>query len=359
MPRRRCRCEWEVAARRGMRQVVRRGTDDAEPRIRAFACMSSARARAGARVLVPLHRRRRERARSAGPAPRRPAARRWTGCASASSPAPITSSAISPPIAIWRRSGPTWCCSSATTSTSTPAGRPARCATHSDGVEATDLRTYRNRHAQYKTDPDLQALHAAAPWLVTWDDHEVQNDYADDWSQNFDDPAAFLARRAAAYRAFWEHMPLPRSAMPQRAGRDDLRPLRFRRSRDVSGARRAAVPVARWPAIRRRAAAAGSWSTPTCPERLDPRRSYLGKAQEAGSTAQFRTPPARWNMLAQGQLMAEFAERLDSGEVSHWSDDWNGYPAARAAAAAADRAAPASPTRWCSAATSIRSGRTI
>ena len=40
------------------------------------------------------------------------------------------------------------------------------------------LAEYRNRHAQYKTDPDLQRLHAAVPWLVTWDDHEVDNDYA-------------------------------------------------------------------------------------------------------------------------------------------------------------------------------------
>ena len=68
---------------------------------------------------------------------------------------------------------------------------------HSDGVEATDLRTYRNRHAQYKTDPDLRALHASVTCLATWDDHEVNNDYADDRSQNFDDPLAFLgaARR--------------------------------------------------------------------------------------------------------------------------------------------------------------------
>jgi len=90
-----------------------------------------------------------------------------------------------------------------------------RVRSHSDGVEATDLRTYRNRHAQYKTDPDLQKLHATAPCLITWDDHEVQNDYADYWSLSFNDPAAFLARRAAAYRAFWEHMPLPRAAMPR------------------------------------------------------------------------------------------------------------------------------------------------
>ena len=93
--------------------------------------------------------------------------------------------------------------------------QPNKVRQHSDGVEAIDLRTYRNRYAQYSTDPDLQALHAAAPCLAIWDDHEVQNDYADFWSQNFYDPLAFLQRRAAAYQAFWEHMPLPAWARPR------------------------------------------------------------------------------------------------------------------------------------------------
>jgi alkaline phosphatase D len=79
---------------------------------------------------------------------------------------------------------------------------------HSDGIEATTLATYRNRYAQYRLDPDLQQIHAEALSLITWDDHEVQNDYAGEWSQTFDDPAQFLLRRAAAYQAFYEHMPL-------------------------------------------------------------------------------------------------------------------------------------------------------
>ncbi len=79
---------------------------------------------------------------------------------------------------------------------------------HSDGVEAATLPTYRNRYAQYRLDPDLQRLHAEVTALVTWDDHEVQNDYADRWGQYFDDPAQFLLRRAAAYQAFYEHMPV-------------------------------------------------------------------------------------------------------------------------------------------------------
>ena len=59
-----------------------------------------------------------------------------------------------------------------------------------------------------RLDPDLQDLHARVPAIVTWDDHEVQNDYADKWSENFDDPEQFLIRRAAAYQAFYEHMPV-------------------------------------------------------------------------------------------------------------------------------------------------------
>ena len=56
---------------------------------------------------------------------------------------------------------------------------------HSDGIEAATLPTYRNRYAQYKLDPDLQRLHAEVPALVTWDDHEVQDDYADKWDEIF------------------------------------------------------------------------------------------------------------------------------------------------------------------------------
>ena len=85
----------------------------------------------------------------------------------------------------------------------------------SHGVgEPWTLAEYRDRYALYKSDEDLQAAHAAFPWLVTWDDHEVDNDYANDHSQDLDPAEAFLARRAAAYQAYYEHMPLPTWARP-------------------------------------------------------------------------------------------------------------------------------------------------
>jgi alkaline phosphatase D len=73
-------------------------------------------------------------------------------------------------------------------------GQPRRHA----GPAPTDLAGYRLRHAQYRTDPDLQAAHAAAPFVLAWDDHEVQNDYAADQSERFDPPTAFRRRRATA-----------------------------------------------------------------------------------------------------------------------------------------------------------------
>src|SRR5207244_8996096 len=78
------------------------------------------------------------------------------------------------------------------------------------------LDDYRQRYALHKAEPELQAMHAACPWLVTWDDHEVQNDYAG-LVEGENGPAVsdFAARRAAAYQAFYEHMPVRVSALTQ------------------------------------------------------------------------------------------------------------------------------------------------
>lgn len=205
---------------------------------------------------------------------------------------------------------------------------PRKVRAHSDGVEASDLRTYRNRHAQYKTDPDLQKLHAAAPCLMTWDDHEVQNDYADHWSLNFDDPAAFLARRAAAYQAYWEHMPLPLAARPR--GPDAAMFARY----DFGGLASFLVLDGRQYKSRLACDAPPKGggkviADASCPERFDPGRSYLGAAQEAWLYREFRASPARWHVLAQGQMMAQLKQPTESGEPGHWSEAWDGYPAAR------------------------------
>ncbi|MEV7624429.1 alkaline phosphatase D family protein [Actinoplanes sp. NPDC089786] len=81
---------------------------------------------------------------------------------------------------------------------------------HEGAGEPLDLAQYRNRHAQYKTDPHLQAAHAAFPWIVTFDDHEIDNNWADEIPQDpqLQTPSQFRARRIAAFQAYYEHMPL-------------------------------------------------------------------------------------------------------------------------------------------------------
>ncbi|MEM9159907.1 MAG: alkaline phosphatase D family protein, partial [Verrucomicrobiota bacterium] len=94
-------------------------------------------------------------------------------------------------------------------------GREDRVRMHR-GDEIMSVDDYRNRYAQYRSDIDLQAAHAAAPWLVTWDDHEVDNNYASDISEQLGtDREAFRWRRANAYKAYYEHMPLRRASLPQ------------------------------------------------------------------------------------------------------------------------------------------------
>jgi alkaline phosphatase D len=76
--------------------------------------------------------------------------------------------------------------------------------------ECISLADYRLRYAQYRTDKDLQAAHACAPWLVTWDDHETSNDAYKDGAENHS-PASegtWSDRKTAALRAYYEWMPL-------------------------------------------------------------------------------------------------------------------------------------------------------
>jgi alkaline phosphatase D len=194
--------------------------------------------------------------------------------------------------------------------------------------EPWTLAEYRNRHALYKTDPDLRSAHAAFPWIVTWDDHEVQNDYANDRSQYLDDPQFFLERRAAAYRAFYEHMPLPKRMQP--AGPD------MRIYTRVQFGALAAFHVLddrqyRSHQVCPRPGRGGSTVVPaeSCPELYDPALTLLGLEQEKWLYEGLAASSARWNVIAQQTLMAQVDRKPGEGQ-SFWTDAWDGYPAARA-----------------------------
>ena len=193
--------------------------------------------------------------------------------------------------------------------------------------EAVTLDDYRARHALYKSDPDLQAAHAACPWLVTWDDHEVSNDYAADGSERFDTREWFLARRAAAYQAWYEHMPVPRRMLP-------LGPHMRIYARLVYGNLANFFMVDnrqyRSPhACPRPGRGGGSTiDASECAELGDPKRTLLGIEQEQWLQAGLESSRQRWNVIGQQTLMAQF-NRAEAGGKSLWTDGWDGYPLAR------------------------------
>lgn len=205
-------------------------------------------------------------------------------------------------------------------------GSGSRVRHHEDG-ECYSLEDYRRRHSLYRSDPSLQAAHAACPWLVVTDDHEVDNDYAGDTSEEGDAPALFLARRAAAYRAYYENLPLPRRALPMGP---DMRLYTTRAIGDLASfhlldERQYRSPHACPPAGTRGSARV---FVDECPELEQSDRTMLGVDQEAWLAAQLAASRSRWNILAQGVVMA-WSDEGANGRERHWTDSWSGYPAAR------------------------------
>jgi alkaline phosphatase D len=194
--------------------------------------------------------------------------------------------------------------------------------------EAFTLEDYRARHALYKSDPDLQAAHAACPWIVTWDDHEVENDYADDLSQFRAPKEEFLARRAAAYQAYYEHMPLPERMRPKGP--------HMRIYTETSWGTLARFytlddrQYRSWHACRRlwRPGEGKAVDVDQCPELARPTRSMLGRAQERWLEHALGASRTAWNILAQQTMMAQLDQKPGPGRIA-WTDGWDGYPAAR------------------------------
>jgi alkaline phosphatase D len=196
-----------------------------------------------------------------------------------------------------------------------------------DAGEPYTLGEYRDRYALYKRDADLQVAHAAFPWLVTWDDHEVDNDYANDRSQDLDEREAFLARRAAAYQAYYEHMPLPAWARPTGPNMQLHAAVTFGRLATIcvlDGRQHKSHQVC----TRHGRGGSNIVRDSDCAARLDPALSFLGTQQEAWLHDRIADSAARWNVIAQQTLMAQ-TDRVAEGEPGFWTDGWDGYPRAR------------------------------
>jgi alkaline phosphatase D len=190
-----------------------------------------------------------------------------------------------------------------------------------DAPEPMDLDGYRRRHALYRSDPDLRAAHAIAPWVVTWDDHEVENDYADLANLKALDPVVFARRRAAAYQAYFEHMPVRPSLWAQPGGPRLYRHLAWGDlfSLPVLDGRQYRSNQACNPARQ-----SGNKARATCAEIEAPDRTMLGAAQETWLSSRLTAETRPWTLLAQQTVVA----RLETPE-GVMTDQWDGYGPAR------------------------------
>ncbi|GAA2879841.1 alkaline phosphatase [Actinoplanes cyaneus] len=186
-------------------------------------------------------------------------------------------------------------------------------------LETDTLDLYRMRYALYRTDPDLQAAHAALPWILTWDDHEVQDNYANDASRFTTVPAKdFLVRRANAYRAYWENQPL---RWPRQPAGPDMSLYRRFRFGDLAHAY--VLDTRQY----RGDQACGDNLRAGCDDRDDPPRTLLGVQQRDWLLDRIGRSPARWNILAQQIMMAECRYGGTAGRLD--MDKWDGYAADR------------------------------
>ncbi|MGI8976887.1 MAG: alkaline phosphatase D family protein [Thermomicrobiales bacterium] len=188
-----------------------------------------------------------------------------------------------------------------------------------NGGETVALQNYRNRFAQYHTDPDLQAVHQSAPMVVTWDDHEVDNNYADEIPENYDDVSDFLMRRADAYQAYYEHMPLRPWSLPVGPDMTLYRSLTFGDLMEVT-----VLDTRQY----RDDQPSGDGTFPRTPASMN--ATMLGLDQERWLLDKLANSTATWNVMAQQVNFAEaYFPDPEQQVIDFYNDSWTGYPAAR------------------------------
>jgi alkaline phosphatase D len=200
------------------------------------------------------------------------------------------------------------------------AGQNASRVRQHQGLEIYTLVDYRNRYAQYRLDANLRAAHASAPFVVTWDDHEVDNDYAGPDDEQGTPRDVFLLRRAAAYQAYYEAMPLRRRQLPSGSFMQLYRRLQFGRLIDLS-----VLDTRQY----RHKQACGGGVKSNCAEALEASRSILGGDQEKWLFENLGDAKSTWTMI--GQQVPTFArDHLKAVPEGRYSmDKWDGYVASR------------------------------
>jgi len=187
--------------------------------------------------------------------------------------------------------------------------------------EPVVLQGYRNRFALYHTDADLRAMRASAPLVVTWDDHEVGDNYAGSHSSENVPEDEFLQRRADAYQAYYEHMPLQPWSLPVGPNMTLYRSLDFGDLMEVT-----VLDTRQY----RDDQPSGSGVYPRTPGSVDPNTTMLGPDQERWLLDKLSASTATWNVMAQQVLVAETYFPVPEGDaIAYYNDSWTGYPMAR------------------------------
>ena len=234
--------------------------------------------------------------------------------------------------------------------------------------ETLTLADYRRRYAQYRTDADLQALHAAMPMIAVWDDHEIANDTWTGGAENHD-PAtegSFSVRRAAAIQAYLEWIPirLPDASKPDQIYRSfdfgTLLSLHMLDTRQVG--RDQQLSYANY------ITASGFDAAGFTSAVGNPARQLMGATQTTWLQSKMQASAATWQVLGQQVLMARMsipasvaqnpgvetmtayitalntpaaqrtptqAALVAQPKIPYNLDAWDGYPAAREAVLAA------------------------
>jgi alkaline phosphatase D len=182
--------------------------------------------------------------------------------------------------------------------------------------EIKTLEEYRNRYALYRGDADLRQAHALFPWVVTWDDHEFDNNYAGDISEELDVKVEdFLKRRAAAYQAYYEHMPLRRAQLPMGPHLQLYRSVAFGRLAEFQ-----VLDTRQY----RSDQPNGDHNKPLTGDVFSETATMLGDEQERWLLERLTHSPATWNVLAQQVMMAR-VDRVPGEEAAFSMDQWAGY----------------------------------
>jgi alkaline phosphatase D len=190
-------------------------------------------------------------------------------------------------------------------------------------AEPMEIAGYRERHAQYNSDPDLLELRRLFPIVVTPDDHEVENNYANLISQvdtePDQDPKVFAKRRAAAYQAYYEFMPLRDASHPQGSGMQLYRelPMGDLLNFVVADTRqyRTDQPY-------------NDQGPASGPDMTTPAATLPGIAQEQWIVDRMSASKSTWNVLAQQVLMASH-DLVPGAPKGYSTDQWDAYRASR------------------------------